>query len=39
MSQEEVIEEKARALMMKRKITYQEAENLVKRGQRSVMDF
>ena len=36
---EQSFEDKVRALMNKRKITYQEAEGLVKAGQRSIGDF
>lgn len=38
-SPEEVFDDKVRQLMYKRKITYQEASELVKKGQRSIMEF
>lgn len=36
---EDVFEDKVRQLMYKRKITYQEAAEMVKKGQRSLGDF
>jgi hypothetical protein len=38
-SKEDLFEDKVRQLMYKRKITYQEAAELVKRGQKSVLEF
>jgi hypothetical protein len=38
-TQEEMSEDKIRQLMYKRKITYQEASELVKNGQRSIGEF
>ncbi|MBW2967285.1 hypothetical protein KY362_02250 [Candidatus Woesearchaeota archaeon] len=39
MTQDDRFEEKVRALMFKRRITYQEAAQIVKQGQKSVFDF
>ena len=36
---EEAFEDKVRQLMYKRKITYQEAAELVKKGQKSIWEF
>ena len=38
-SDEQVFEDKVRDIMYKRRITYQEAANLVKKGQRSIFEF
>ena len=38
-SDDEMFEEKVRDLMHKRKITYQEAEQLLKAGQKSIWEF
>ena len=38
-SPEEMFEDKVRQLMYKRKITYQEAAELVKKGQKSISEF
>lgn len=38
-SEEEAFDEKVRQLMFKRKITYQEAADLIKKGQRSIFEF
>ena len=38
-SKEESVDDKIRDLMFKRKITYQEAADLVEKGQRSIGDF
>lgn len=38
-NKEDVFEEKVRDLMFKRRITYQEASELVEKGQRSLGDF
>ncbi len=38
-AKEDIFEDKVRQLMYKRKITYQEASQLIKNGQRSVFDF
>jgi hypothetical protein len=36
---EDIFEDKVRRLMYKRKITYQEAAEMVKKGQRAIGDF
>ena len=38
-SQEEASEDKIRQLMYKRRITYQEASELIKNGQKSIWEF
>jgi hypothetical protein len=38
-TKEDVVDEKVRELMYKRRITYQEAASLVQNGQRSIGDF
>jgi hypothetical protein len=38
-SHEQVFDDKVRQLMYKRKITYQEASELVKNGQKAVWEF
>ena len=38
-SEEKMFEDKVRQLMYKRRITYQEAADLVKKGQRSISEF
>ncbi|HII72460.1 TPA: hypothetical protein HA265_06920 [Candidatus Woesearchaeota archaeon] len=38
-SEEDVMEEKIRNIMLKRRITYQEASQLVKAGQKSIFEF
>ena len=38
-SADQMFEEKVRDLMNKRKITYQEAEQLLKAGQKSIWEF
>ncbi len=38
-NEEEIFENKVRDIMYKRRITYQEAANLVKKGQRSIFEF
>ncbi len=38
-SPEEILDDKVRELMYKRKITYQEASELVKKGQKSIWEF
>ncbi len=38
-NEEELFEDKVRQLMYKRRITYQEAAQLVKNGQKSIFEF
>jgi hypothetical protein len=38
-TQEQMFEDKVKQLMYKRKITYQEASELVKNGQKSIWEF
>jgi hypothetical protein len=38
-TQEEILEDKVRQLMYKRRITFQEASELVKNGQKSIGEF
>ncbi|MBT5021820.1 hypothetical protein HOK51_10435 [Candidatus Woesearchaeota archaeon] len=38
-SEETILDEKVRELMFKRRITYQEAEQLIKAGQKSIWEF
>ncbi|MBW2964113.1 hypothetical protein KY363_01520 [Candidatus Woesearchaeota archaeon] len=38
-TEEEILDEKVRQLMYKRRITYQEAADLIKKGQRSIFEF
>jgi hypothetical protein len=38
-TEEEAFDEKVRQLMYKRKITYQEAAELIKNGQKSIFEF
>jgi hypothetical protein len=38
-TEEEAFDEKVRQLMYKRKITYQEAADLLKKGQKSIFEF
>ena len=38
-SQEDIFDDKVRQIMFKRKITYQEASELVKAGQKSIFEF
>jgi hypothetical protein len=38
-SKEDIFEDKVRQIMFKRRITYQEASELVKAGQKSIFEF
>ncbi|MBI5881068.1 hypothetical protein HZB90_02965 [archaeon] len=38
-NQEEMLDDKVRQIMYKRKITYQEASQLVKKGQKAIFEF
>ena len=38
-TEEDILDEKVRELMYKRKITYQEAAELIKNGQKSIFEF
>ena len=38
-TEEEAFDEKVRQIMFKRKITYQEAADLIKKGQKSIFEF
>ncbi|MBW2971770.1 hypothetical protein KY359_01920 [Candidatus Woesearchaeota archaeon] len=38
-TQEEMFEDKVRQLMYKRRLTYQEASEIVKKGQKSIWEF
>lgn len=38
-TEDEILDDKVRQLMYKRRITYQEAADLIKKGQRSIFEF